>query len=296
MKREYKTIFPFVIATVLAGGCVTTGTHQAVVDELASTRTEMQGTRENLQQTKDGLGKQTTKANECNQNLTGALDQNQQLVTKVASLGHNVEELLGQKGELAEDRKRLGEQVQELERLKSSAEARNAEFRQVMEKLQNMVDAGTLSVKIRGGRMVVQMSSDVIFSPGGTRIKAAAREAITSLADTISQFPNRKFQVVGHSDPTPIKTSRYPSNWELSSQRAIEVVKLMVDAGVPSEMLSASGSAEFDPLVNNESAENKAMNRRVEIVFLPKLDELPGFGNLLDPQATASNPAGSLTP
>ena len=255
-------------------GCVTSGTHQAVVDQLTRTRGE-------LDDTKKSLDAEKTKNKEIDDKLTVALDQNQQLVTKISAMGQNVEQLLGEKDSLAQQRAQLDKEVEELKRMRAAAEARNAEYRSVLEKLRHMIDAGTLQVKFRGGRMLVQMSSDVVFPPGGIRIKPAAREAIIELAQTIKQFPDRKFQVIGHSDATPIHTERFPSNWELSSQRAIEVVQLMVEAGVPPEMLSAAGNAEFDPVAANDSPENQAANRRVEVVFLPKLDELPGFDTVL---------------
>lgn len=273
MKRPV-SIFGISMFAALASSCVTSGTHQKVVDELAKTHTELETTRTTL-------GEEQSKAKALDEKLTVALDQNQQLVTKVSAMGQNVEQLLGEKDSLASERQALAKEIDELKRLRAAAEARNAEYRSVLEKLRKMIDAGTLSVKIRSGRMIVQMASDVVFPPGGTRIKNEAREAITELAATIKQFPDRKFQVVGHSDSTPIRTDRFPSNWELSSQRAIEVVRLMVEAGVPPEMLSAAGNAEFDPLAANDTDENKAFNRRVEIVFMPKLDELPGFDNVL---------------
>jgi chemotaxis protein MotB len=192
-------------------------------------------------------------------------------------MGQNVDQLLGEKDEISKERERLSQEVQELRRLREVAEIRNAEYNKLLSKLNKMIDAGTLEVKIRNGSMLVSMSSDVLFPPGGTRLKSAAKEAISELAQTIATFPDRKFQVIGHSDATPIRTPRFPSNWELSSQRAIEVVKLMVEAGVPPTMLSSAGAAEFDPLVENDTEENKLANRRVEVVFVPKIDELPGF-------------------
>jgi len=276
-------IAPVIAVSFLAAasGCVTSGTHEAVVAQLNKTKTDLDTTQKTL-------AAEEQKAKELDSKLGVALDQNQQLVTKISAMGQNVEQLLGEKDTLSQERARLdkekgslAKEVDELKRMRAAAEARNAEYRSVLEKLRKMIDAGTLQVKFRGGRMIVQMSSDVVFPPGGTRIKPAAKDAITQLAETMKQFPDRKFQVVGHSDPTPIRTERFPSNWELSTQRAIEVVRLMVEAGVPPEMLSAAGSAEFDPMVPNDSDENKAANRRVEVVFMPKLDELPGFDTVL---------------
>lgn len=266
-------------------GCVSSGTHEAVVKELATTRDELANTRIGLTKERDDA---MQKGKDCDGNLTTALDQNQQLVTKVASMGQNVEQLLGEKGELAKERERLeteqknlAKEVDELKRMRAAADKRNAEYQTLIGKLAKMIDAGTLQVKVRGGRMLVQLSSDVVFPPGGTKIKPEAKEAFTQIADTLKQFTDRKFQVIGHSDATPIRTERFPSNWELSMARSLEVVKLLIDAGVPPEMLSAAGSAEFDPLVANDTDENKAMNRRVELVFVPKIDELPGMGDVL---------------
>src|SRR6185436_903371 len=106
------------------------------------------------------------------------MDQNQQLVTKVSSMGQNVEQLLGEKDQMAQereklatDRKELSKEVEELKRMRASAEARNAEYKKVVDKLKKMMDAGTLDVQIRNGRMLVRLSSDVVFPPGGTTIK-----------------------------------------------------------------------------------------------------------------------------
>lgn len=266
-------------------GCVSSGTHEAALGELDKTKQELDAARKQAEVERAQL---TEKAQHCDEKLGTALDQNQQLITKVASMGQNVEQLLGEKGELSQERERLkkdqealAKEVEELKRMRAAAEARNAEYRKVMEKLNRMIDAGTLSVKVRSGRMIVQMSSDVVFPPGATKIKPEARDAIVQLAETMKEFSDRKFQVMGHSDSTPISTARFPSNWELSTQRAIEVVKLMIEAGVDPSMISAAGNAEFDPLASEDTPENKTMNRRVEVVFMPKLDELPGFGESL---------------
>jgi len=140
-----------------------------------------------------------------------------------------------------------------------------------------MIDAGKLSVNIRKGRMIVSLSSDILFPSGKTTLTDEGRSALAELSETLKTLEDRSFLVVGHSDSTPIKTTRFPSNWELSSQRAIEVARLMIENGVKPEMLSAAGQAEFDAIAENDTPENKAKNRRVEIIFLPKIEELPGF-------------------
>jgi chemotaxis protein MotB len=260
-------------SAILGTGCVSSGTHEAVLNELAQTKEQLQSTADTLSQEQKNVSK-------CNEDLTLSRDQNAQLVGKVETMDQSMGELSKEKKALVEERGELSKEVEELKRIRAAAEKREAEFKQLMGGLQKMVDAGTLEVKVRDGRMLVQLSSDVVFPPGSTRIKAEAEEAITELAFALSQFKDRKFQVVGHSDATPIRTARFPSNWELSTQRAIEVVKLLIEEGVPPEIISAAGSAEFDPLIDSDLPEDMEMNRRVEVVFLPKIDELPGMANL----------------
>ena len=81
--------------------------------------------------------------------------------------------------------------------------------------------------------------------------------------------------VAGHTDNVAIKTARFPSNWELSSQRAIEVAKYMIAQGVDATHISAAGYGEYDPVVANDTPENKQANRRIEIIVMPNIEELP---------------------
>ena len=288
-----RVIAPLAVAvTVIVTGCVTTGTHEAAIaaeqEKQAKLQSTLDAANDQLAKTRKDLA-ETTKAREAMQTqgeqldakLASALQQNQTLVDKVNSMGENVEQLLGEKDNLAAEREAMTQELAELRRMQKAAEARAVEYKELISKLAKMIDAGSLEVKVRNGLMLVAMSSDVLFSPGSARLKPAAQEAIEELAVTIASFSDRKFQVVGHSDSTPIHSARFPSNWELSSQRAIEVVRVLVDAGVPPEMISAAGAAEFDPLVPNDSPENKALNRRVELIFVPKIDELPGFDQIL---------------
>ena len=277
------------LALTTGVACVTTGTHEAAIaaeqERQAALQSQLDQTAAKLAETEKTLAARSAElegqVKELDDKLASAVSQNQTLVDKVSSMGQNVEKLLGEKDTLAAQREKLNAEVEELRRMRAAAEARSKEYKQLIDKLAKMIDSGSLQVKIRNGLMVVAMSSDVLFSPGRATLKDEAKAAIEELAVTIAGFTDRKFQVVGHSDATPIKTARFPSNWELSSQRAIEVVKVLVEAGVPPEMLSAAGAAEFDPIAANDTPENMEMNRRVELIFVPKVDEIPGFDEVL---------------
>lgn len=187
------------------------------------------------------------------------------------------EKMLAERDRLLKEQDNLKGELEQVRKMKEAAEKRNAEYQKLMAKLKSMIDAGKLSVNIRKGRMIVSLSSDILFPSGKTTLTDEGRSALAELSETLKTLEDRSFLVVGHSDSTPIKTQRFPSNWELSSQRAIEVARLMIENGVKPEMLTAAGQAEFDAIAENDTPENKAKNRRVEIIFLPKIEELPGF-------------------
>lgn len=196
---------------------------------------------------------------------------------KRSELDQTRQKMLEERDRLLKEQDNLKGELAQVRKMKEAAEKRNAEYQQLMSKLKSMIDAGKLSVNIRKGRMIVSLSSDILFPSGKTTLTDEGKAALAELSETLKTLEDRSFLVVGHSDSTPIKTTRFPSNWELSSQRAIEVARLMIENGVKPEMLTAAGQAEFDAISENDTPENKARNRRVEIVFLPKIEELPGF-------------------
>ncbi len=206
--------------------------------------------------------------------LDGAVAENDQLRKELARLGKNADALLAEKGMLASALAGARARLDELRKAQASADARAALFKQLALKFQKMIDAGELKVALRNGRMVIQMSNDVLFDSGQTDIKPAGKAALTQVGDVLRTIQNRSFQVAGDTDNVPIQTVTYPSNWELSTRRAVEVVRFLVSRGIRPEVLSAAGYGEFDPVAPNDSSQGRTRNRRIEIVLQPNIDEL----------------------
>ena len=123
-----------------------------------------------------------------------------------------------------------------------------------------------VSVDPRG--LVVSMPEDAAFPVGSTDVSPAALGMIGKIADTVRAVPNG-IRIEGHTDDVPISTSRYGSNWELSTARASAVVAYLVqNVGVDPARLSAAGYGEFHPLVANDTPLHRARNRRIDIVIL----------------------------
>jgi chemotaxis protein MotB len=206
--------------------------------------------------------------------LDGAIAENDQLRKELARLGKNADSLLAEKGVLASALQSTKARLEELRKAQAAADARAALFKQLALKFQKMIDAGQLKVTLRNGRMVIQMANDVLFDSGQTDIKSSGKATLAQVADVLRTIQNRRFQVTGDTDNVPIQTALYPSNWELSTRRAVEVVHFLVSQGVRPELLSAAGYGEFDPVAANDSPQGRTRNRRIEIVLQPNIDEL----------------------
>jgi chemotaxis protein MotB len=167
-----------------------------------------------------------------------------------------------------------------LEKRRAEAEARINEFKNLLARFRALIDAGKLKVKIVDGRMVVVLATDILFGSGSASLSKDGKLAIGEVAQVLATIPNRTFQVEGHTDNVPINSAQYPSNWELAAARAITVLKSMVEAGLLSDRISAASFGDTRPLTPNDSKESKAQNRRIEIIIVPDLSQLPGFEEL----------------
>jgi chemotaxis protein MotB len=152
-------------------------------------------------------------------------------------------------------------------------------FREMLHRFKSMTDAGTIRIQVINNRMVVQMASAILFSSGSERLSREGREALASVAEVLSSLEGRVFQVAGHTDNKPIATARFSNNWELSAARAVSVVEHLIRHGMLPASLSAAGYADTQPVSSNETEEGRSMNRRIEIVLQPDLNDLPDLSS-----------------
>jgi chemotaxis protein MotB len=125
-------------------------------------------------------------------------------------------------------------------------------------------------VKVRQEQrgVVVQLGAELFFAPGKADLPANAGQALLSVAMIANSLPN-EIQIEGHTDPTPPDAAEgFRNNWELSSQRAINVLELLETLGVKPERMSAAAFGDTRPLASNDTAEGRSYNRRIDVVFL----------------------------
>ena len=187
----------------------------------------------------------------------------EQLAKLEAALGVAKQDLAGKDAKLAELGQRLNialaNRVGELERYRSEF------FGKLREALGNRSD-----VQVVGDRFIVP--TDILFDSGSADLGPAAQARLESLADTVrevsAEIPSSidwVLRIDGHTDRRPIHTDRFPSNWELSTARAVAIVKFLVVQGIPAHRLSANGFGQFQPIDAADTPEAYAKNRRIEL-------------------------------
>ncbi len=224
-----------------------------------------------------------------NARLTAELAATQ--TSKAASektLGDKIKELQAQLGQLDETSKAAIGKVQgekaateaelaELRRQKDAAEKRIAAYKALQDKFRALVDTGKLQVVFRNGQMTLKLPSGILFPSGSAELSKGGETALTEVVNILLQFKDRRFVVAGHTDSQPIKTAQFKNNWYLSTARANSVVQFMIKQQFPAKNLAASGYGEFDPVSPNDTEPNRELNRRIEIILVPNLEELPSL-------------------
>ena len=136
------------------------------------------------------------------------------------------------------------------------------------------IESGKVTISIEPRGLVLSLSESALFAPGRAELGSEARGIMRKVGRTLARNA-RPVRLEGHTDDTPIRTKKYPSNWQLSTARAIAVLQFLVnESSLPVGRLSAAGYGEYQPLVPNISVQNRAKNRRVDIVVLTA--EAPG--------------------
>ncbi len=259
----------FILATT---GCVGKKKYTTLQGELDALRAEMTGQLEaetgKSQSLEEALAAETARAAELEEKIKALELKNALLIKDKSQLDASVQD--------------MQTALADLEARKAATDARVAEYQSLLSKFKDLIDAGRLTVKIVDGRMVVELASDILFASGKAALSEEGTGNLAEVAEILASIPDRAFQIEGHTDNDPIKTERFPSNWELGAARAITVVRTLNEGGVPTARLSAASYADNRPVGSNDDREGKASNRRIEIVVVPDLSLLPGYNELAE--------------
>jgi len=131
----------------------------------------------------------------------------------------------------------------------------------------------TLGTKLTGEGLLITVRTDITFDTGSAKVKPQGEEIAKEIANLLQTDSPHEIVVNGHADDRPMHNEEFASNWELSAMRAIQFLYLLLDySDIDEKWFSARGYGEFQPIVPNTSEENRAINRRVEVLILPNHD------------------------
>ncbi|HVU45234.1 MAG TPA: flagellar motor protein MotB [Terracidiphilus sp.] len=136
--------------------------------------------------------------------------------------------------------------------------------------LSNEVASHTVSIQMGHDGLVISLREAGFFSSGSAMPKPDTLPTLRKIAASLAHTPY-DLRIEGHTDDIPIHTAEFRSNWELSTARATDIARLLIDKGlIPPERISAAGYAQYHPMAGNDTAAGRAENRRVDLVVLPR--------------------------
>ncbi len=173
----------------------------------------------------------------------------------------------------------LAEREKKVPELESTLNAKNKAVQDLKNKIANSLldfKASDLTVNVKNGKVYVSLAEQLLFGSGSISVDSKGVSALQKLAKAIKDQKDLQIVVEGHTDNVPIsKKSQYmQDNWDLSVMRATSITRILTEAGLAPNQVTASGKGENLPLAPNDTPQNKAKNRRTEIIISPNLDEI----------------------
>jgi len=136
--------------------------------------------------------------------------------------------------------------------------------------LSNQIAEHIVSMRIGRDGLVISLREAGFYDSGSAAVHPSSLPTLHKIAGSLASEPY-DVRIEGHTDNVPIHTAAFDSNWELSTTRATQLIRIFVADGLPSYRLSASGYAEFHPVAGNDTAEGRGQNRRIDVIVLPRM-------------------------
>ncbi|NDK04965.1 Chemotaxis protein MotB [Leptospira kirschneri serovar Mozdok] len=155
-------------------------------------------------------------------------------------------------------------QKKELDRLSDQAN-------ELENKLTDEIKKGQIRLKRFHNRLVINIDDKISFDSGSADLKKQILPALDKIKEILGNYPGNLIIIEGHTDNVPIRTKKFSDNWQLSGERALSVLHYFLESKIlDPRNFSLAGYGEFQPIVSNDTPENRALNRRVDIVVVPR--------------------------
>lgn len=196
------------------------------------------------------------------------------LQAKSDTLSMTINELRQKISAIEEENARLKQDIANLQKAKEEEVQRTSKtYEDLLEKMKGEISQGQVTISELKGKLTVNMVDAVLFDSGKAEVKPEGLEVLQKVVDIVKDVKDKAIRIEGHTDNIQIGGAlarRYPTNWELSAARAINVTRYLQQQGVDPAVLASVAYAEFKPVADNGSEEGRAKNRRIEIILVPK--------------------------
>jgi len=196
------------------------------------------------------------------------------LQSKSDSLSQTIFELRRKVADLdAENAKLKAENASLVKAREEQVQKVSSTYESMLEKMKSEISKGQITISELKGRLTVNMVDSILFDSGRAEVKKGGIEILGKVVSILKDVKDKSIRIEGHTDDVQISRAlaqRYPTNWELSAARAINVTRYLQDEGIDPGQLSAVAYGEWKPVAENDTAEGRAKNRRIEIILVPK--------------------------
>ena len=196
------------------------------------------------------------------------------LKAKSDILSKNISELRQQVAELKDENSKLSDEISELQKAKEEkVKEVSGTYEKLLANMKNEIAQGQVTISELKGKLTVNMEAAVLFDSGKADVKPEGLAILSKMVETLKNVRDKAIRIEGHTDVVQIMgglTRIFPTNWELSAARAINVTKFLQQQGIDPRNLSAAAFAEHKPVADNSTKEGRARNRRIEITLIAK--------------------------
>lgn len=243
MDIQMSRLLALVFAVALLSGCVSLAKYRALEETASAEQTKLQGEIATLQSQKENLGKEK-----------------ERVEAEIAALKDRLAQMEKQAAEISVQKDA------EINRLKGT-------YEDLVKDLKDEIEKGEIKVTQIQNKLSVNLVEKVLFDSGQAEVKVQGKDVLKKVGKILKGVQDKEIRIEGYTDDVPIGGAlrqRFPTNWELSTQRATNVLRfLQEDTGVDGARLSAVGYGQFRPIADNKTPEGRSENRRIEIVLIP---------------------------
>ncbi|HEY7518925.1 MAG TPA: OmpA family protein [Methylomirabilota bacterium] len=264
MQKARMALAVFAVIPLAFGACVSKSEYMKTVE--SANALEVDNAR---------LRTELTAAGKRNDQLTADRAELERLLAaRSGELGKTITELRQRVDALGAENIRLAQELSDAQKAREEkVKELSSTYDQLVQKMKGEIEKGQVTISELKGRLTVNMVDAILFDSGKAEIKSEGLVVLGKVIEILKSVDDKAIRIEGHTDAIPISGSlaqRYPTNWELSAARAINVARYLQKEAINPALLSAAGFGEFKPVADNATVEGRAKNRRIEIVLVPK--------------------------